>query len=106
MKNSRTTFGQFIAKKRREYGWNLRYTASLIKKEDGSSITFQYLSELENDRRNPPSDYLIERIAAALKIPAAILYIKARRVPAYIDSENEVIAADALKDLHEKLRAA
>ncbi len=104
MEQARTTFGQYLAKKRKEKGWNLRHMASLIKKEDGQPISYQYISELENGRRNPPSDYIIERIAEVLKVPAGILFIKARRVPAYLDIEDEGTADAAWQAFQHGLR--
>jgi transcriptional regulator with XRE-family HTH domain len=103
MENSRMTFGQVLAEARRKHGWNLRKTAALVLKEDGEPITFQYLSELENDRRNPPSDYLIEQLANALQIPPAILYIKARRFPPNCDTDDVYQADAALKAMYNKL---
>jgi transcriptional regulator with XRE-family HTH domain len=88
--DSRKTFGQYIAWARRQAGLNLRDMAALVKKEDGTPISNQYLSDLENDNRNPPSDYLIEKIAQVLgeyveEVTPEILYLKARRLPPYID---------------------
>jgi transcriptional regulator with XRE-family HTH domain len=91
MEKSRTTFGEYISWARREAGYNLREMAALVKKEDEQPISYQYLNDLENDRRNPPSDHLIEQIAKALskrvpEVTPEVLYLKARRVPPYIDS--------------------
>jgi transcriptional regulator with XRE-family HTH domain len=77
------TFGQAIAEARRKAGpeYNLRYVSAQIFKEDGEPISHQYLSDLENDRRNPPSDYLIDQIATVLKVSRYYLYMLARRLP-------------------------
>jgi len=37
--------------------------AGKIKKEDGLPISAQYLNDIEHDRRNPPSEFLIAQIA-------------------------------------------
>lgn len=102
MENSRRTFGQYIAWARGKAGYNLREMAALVRKEDGEPISHQYLSDLENDRRNPPSDHLIEEIARVLnerlsEVTSELLYLKARRVPPDIDpgivSEHQARAA-------------
>jgi transcriptional regulator with XRE-family HTH domain len=75
------TFGQAVAKARMSTGRGLRDVAPLILKEDGKAISFQYLSGIENDRRNPPSDHLIDQIAIVLGVSRYYLYIHGRRIP-------------------------
>ena len=89
----RVTFGQAIAKARRDTGLSLREAAALILKEDGTHISNQYLSDLENDRRNPPSDGLIEAIAGVYGVSSMYLYFVARRIPQ--DIENDTTKATA-----------
>lgn len=89
----RVTFGQAIAKARKDAELSLREATPLIHKEDGTHISIQYLSDLENDRRNPPSDHLIEAIANAYGISSMSLYFVARRIPQ--DIENDTAKATA-----------
>lgn len=98
MKNSMKTFGQTIYHARKNKGYKLGYVASLITKEDGEPITHQYLSDLENDRRNPPSDRIIQELARVLQIPITDLYLKAKRFPPSFDLSNDkhVAAAKAM----------
>lgn len=100
----RVTFGQAIAKARREAGLSLRATAPLIHKEDGTHISIQYLSDLENDRRNPPSDHLIEAIAGVYGVSSMYLYFVARRIPQ--DIENDRAKATAFYEELSKRIAA
>lgn len=95
------TFGQYITNKRKEKGLTLRQCAAKILKEDGEAISFQYLSELENDRRNPPADYMIEQFANVFGISAGILYIKAHRFPESFNTDDEERVARAWKVLIE-----
>lgn len=111
MENSRTTFGQYIAWARDQSGLTLREMAALVIKEDGQPISNQYLSDIENDRRNPPSDHLIEEIARVLKrrvpeVSAEVLYLKARRVPPDIDAGrvNGQQARAAINAMRRKIR--
>lgn len=75
------TFGQFIATKRKEAGLSQKDLAARIKKEDGSPISPQYLNDLERDRRNPPSEYLLKQFAEQLKVTPEYLYFLARQYP-------------------------
>jgi transcriptional regulator with XRE-family HTH domain len=106
MKNPIKTFGQTIYEARKREGYKLEVLASLITKEDGEPITHQYLSDLEKDRRNPPSDRIIQELARELKIPVADLYLKAKRFPPNFDLKNEehVAAARAMMRKLEKPR--
>jgi len=104
-RQKRITFGQAIAKARQEIQLTLREAASLIKKENGQPISYQYLSDLERDRRSPPTGHLIEEIARVYRISPAYLFLKAHRLPSDIDPDNERQANAALQALREKLKA-
>ena len=59
-----------------------RELAAQIKKEDGeTSISAQYLNDLEHDRRNPPSEALIVQMAALLKLSKDRLCAAAGTLP-------------------------
>jgi len=81
MSEKTTTFGKIISEARKKKGMNLRECATLILKEDGSPISFQYLNDIENNRRNPPSEHIIEQIASILAIPVEVLYYYAGILP-------------------------
>lgn len=104
------TFGQAVAKARTRTGRGLREVAPLILKEDGEPISFQYLSDIENDRRNPPSDHMIDQIASVLGISRYYLYIHARRIPPDFPINVNVKEADKvyekLREMLEKSKAA
>jgi len=93
------TFGQVIAEARKAANLSQRELAALIKKEDGESISPQYLNDIERDRRNPPSDFLIEQFAKELKIDVARLYYRAKKIPADVapSEENEKRFVTAFK---------
>lgn len=75
------TFGTMVAEARRAIGISQKELASKVKKEDGQAISPQYLNDVERDRRNPPSEYLIVQIAAALKIDKDVLCLAAGTIP-------------------------
>ena len=85
------TFGSIIAEERKKAKLSQKELAVLVKKEDGTSISPQYLNDIERDRRNPTSDFLIEQFAAALKIDPGRLYYFAKRIPEDVKptAENE-----------------
>lgn len=85
------TFGQIIAEARKALGISQKELAARIRKEDGEPISPQYLNDIEHDRRNPPSEFIIEQLAKHLKL-----------------SKEHLIAAAGMwpTDLREKLPAA
>ena len=79
-------FGQIILEARKSKDLSLKQCASLIYKEDGSPISFQYLSEIENARRNPPSEFIMKQLADVLEIPVEVLYYYSKILPSDIDA--------------------
>jgi transcriptional regulator with XRE-family HTH domain len=76
-----TTFGKFISAARKKAGLTQRALASKLKRDDGESISFQYLNDIELDRRSPPGPWLLAQISEILKIPMDVLYYRARVFP-------------------------
>jgi transcriptional regulator with XRE-family HTH domain len=102
----RITFGQVLAKARQKAGINLRELAYNVKKEDGEPISFQYLHDLENDRRNAPSDHLLDELARELRVSRNYLYYYARRIPAeFVVDVEERQVDEAYKAMRAKLKS-
>lgn len=78
------TFGETAKRLRKERGISQRDLAKQV------GIDFTYLSKIENDRMEPPSESTIERIAEALDANADDLLVLADRFPSDL--------ADDLKD--------
>ena len=93
------TFGNVIAEERKKAKLSQKELAALVKKEDGTPISPQYLNDIERDRRNAPSDFLIEQFAKALKIDAGRLYYWAKKIPDDVkpSPENEAQFISAFK---------
>lgn len=91
------TFGQKIAEARKRANLSQKELASQIKKDDGEPISPQYLNDLERDRRNPPSAYLMDQFARILSIPVEVLYFMAGEIPADLKNtpadEEKMVAA-------------
>ena len=75
------TFGQIIADARKKAGFSQKDLATKIQKEDGESISAQYLNDIEHDRRNAPSEHLLGQLAKLLDLPAEFLYFRAGQWP-------------------------
>jgi transcriptional regulator with XRE-family HTH domain len=83
-----TTFGKYISEIRKERGLSQKQLAELIAREEGGSISAQYLNDIEHDRRNPSSDHMIQEFARVLKVSADYLYYLAGRMPADVRQAN------------------
>jgi transcriptional regulator with XRE-family HTH domain len=75
------TFGSVLSNARKAANLSQRELAALLKKDDGEPISPQYLNDLERDRRNPPSDSLIQQLAKILKVETDYLYACAEKFP-------------------------
>lgn len=75
------TFGQIIADARKKLSISQKELAERIKKEDGQSISPQYLNDIERDRRNPPAEFLIKQFAKELKLSKDYLLLAAGTLP-------------------------
>lgn len=75
------SLGKTIAEARKGLQLSQKELAFLIKKEDGEPISPQYLNDIEQDRRSPSSDHLIEQFASRLKLDREVLYYWVRKLP-------------------------
>lgn len=75
------TFGEYISEARKKALLSQKDLAAKLVKEDGTSISAQYLNDIEHDRRNPPSDEIIEQLSRHLNLSAAYLHYLAGRIP-------------------------
>ena len=75
------TFGEVLATARKTAGLSQKQVAEAVRKQDGSSISPQYLNDLEHDRRNPPSEPLIKQFAETLDLSPDYLIFLAGQLP-------------------------
>ena len=104
MKQKRLTFGQVIARERKNRNLNQKELAMRVLKEDGIAISPTYLNDIEHNRRNPPSPFLIEQFAKALKLRPEVLYYYAGELPKglsnlELDNEQIIAAYAAFKEM-------
>ena len=76
-----TTFGGAVSAKRKELKLSQKALAERVLKEDGTSITPQYLNDIEHDRRSPTTDQMVGALADALGLDREYLFVLAGKVP-------------------------
>jgi len=77
---SMKTFGTVLSEARKAKGISQKELATKVKKEDGQAISPQYLNDIEHDRRNPPSEFIIGQIAKQLDFDKDTLCLAAGTV--------------------------
>ena len=75
------TFGEAITEARKNKKLSQKEVAASTSKEDGGSISAQYLNDIEHDRRNPPSEYIVRQLANTLDLDLDYLLFLAGRFP-------------------------
>ena len=75
------TFGEAIIQARKEKRLSQKEVAASTLKEDGESISAQYLNDIEHDRRNPPGESIIRQLAETLELEVDYLFFLAGRLP-------------------------
>lgn len=88
MSNEINTFGTYIGSVRKKMGLSQKQLAEKIEREEGGSISAQYLNDIEHDRRSPSSDHMIQQFAHVLNVGADYLYYLAGRFPADVRQAN------------------
>lgn len=87
MEKSSLPFGKRVRQLRVDKGLSLRDVASLVE------IDFTYLSKIENNRTDPPSDAVIRKLAGVLDVDAEELLALAAKVSQ--DDLRDAVAVDA-----------
>ena len=76
-----SSFGQTIAEARKQAGLTQKELAAKLKKEDGTTISPQYLNDIEHDRRGAPPDVLLRQLSKILDLDLDLLAFRAGRLP-------------------------
>ncbi len=98
------TFGQIIADARKKAGLSQKELAAKIKKENGEPISAQYLNDIEHDRRNPPSEFLIGQFAKELKLPKEYLLLAAGTIPAELHQKVTTVPPETVEEAFRAFR--
>ncbi len=75
------TFGIVLSEARKAKGMSQKELAAKLRKEDGQAISPQYLNDIEHDRRNPPSEFIIGQMAELLDFDKDTLCLAAGTIP-------------------------
>ena len=75
------TFGEAITQARKDKELSQKQVAATTLKEDGQAISAQYLNDIEHDRRNPPSEFIVRQLAESLDLDLDYLLFLAGRLP-------------------------
>ena len=75
------TFGDAITRARKDKQLSQKEVAAGTLKEDGLSISAQYLNDVEHNRRNPPSEFIVRQLANTLDLDLDYLLFLAGRFP-------------------------
>jgi transcriptional regulator with XRE-family HTH domain len=75
------SFGGALATARKAAGLSQKEVADTVLKDDGTSISPQYLNDLEHNRRNPPSEHLTRQLAGVLGLSLDYLSFLAGQLP-------------------------
>ncbi len=97
-----TTFGKAISDERKSLRLSLRELAERVKKEDGASISPQYLNDIEHGRRNPPPAYIIRQLAEELGFEFDYLLVLSNELPA---EDQELVRGSEPQQVHRALEA-
>lgn len=76
------SFGEAIRNRRKQLSLSQKELAARVLKDDETPISPQYLNDIEQGKRKPDSDAMIEGFAHALELDKDILYFWARKIPA------------------------
>ena len=76
------TFGEGNTQARKDKKLCQKQVAAGTLKEGGTAISPHYLNDIEHDRRNPPSEYIVRQVADTLDLERDYLIFLAGRFPA------------------------
>lgn len=95
--NSNVTFGRAIAEARKGKGLSQKELAARVERDEGTTISPQYLNDIEHDRRSPSSDHLVKQFSEVLGIKIDYLYYLADRLPE--DIRNAGLSQERVSEL-------
>ena len=100
------TFGEAITQARKDKKLSQKQVAAGTLKEDRTAISPQYLNDIEHDRRNPPSEYIVRQLADALDLELDYLLFLAGRFPSDVleMSRDQEGIATAMRAFRSSLR--
>jgi transcriptional regulator with XRE-family HTH domain len=97
------SFGELIARRRKELGLTQTDLAGRIKGRSGEPVSQQRITDIEHDRFGVPRRPILEQLARALKLDIDVLYLWGRVIPSDIRAEG--LSEENIKEAWRAFRA-
>jgi transcriptional regulator with XRE-family HTH domain len=97
------SFGELIARRRKELGLTQTDLAGRIKGRSGEPVSQQRITDIEHDRFGVPRRPILEQLAHALKLDIDVLYLWGRVIPSDIRAEG--LSEENIKEAWRAFRA-
>jgi transcriptional regulator with XRE-family HTH domain len=97
------TFGELIARRRRELGLTQTELGARIKGRSGEPVSQKRITDIEHDRFGVPRARVLKQLARALKLEVDVLCLWGRVVPPDIRAEG--LAEETIKEAWGAFRA-
>jgi transcriptional regulator with XRE-family HTH domain len=97
------SFGELIARRRKELGLTQTDLAGRIKGRSGEPVSQQRITDIEHDRFGVPRRPILEQLARALQLDIDVLYLWGRVIPSDIRAEG--LSEESIKEAWRAFRA-
>ncbi len=97
------TFGELIARRRKELGLTQIELGARIKGRSGQSVSQKRITDIEHDRFGVPRAPVLKQLARALKLDVDVLYFWGRQIPPDVRAEG--LAEEAIQEAWRAFRA-
>jgi transcriptional regulator with XRE-family HTH domain len=97
------SFGELIARRRKELCLTQTDLAGRIKGRSGEPVSQQRITDIEHDRFGVPRRPILEQLARALKLDIDVLYLWGRVIPSDIRAEG--LSEEIIKEAWRAFRA-
>jgi transcriptional regulator with XRE-family HTH domain len=97
------TFGELIARRRKELGLTQSELGARIKGRSGKPVSQKRITDIEHDRFGVPRAPVLKQLARALKLDVDVLYFWGRQIPPDIRAEG--LSEEAIQEAWRAFRA-
>jgi transcriptional regulator with XRE-family HTH domain len=97
------TFGELIARRRKELGLTQIELGARIKGRSGKPVSQKRITDIEHDRFGVPRAPVLKQLARALKLDVDVLYFWGRQIPPDVRAEG--LSEEAIQEAWRAFRA-
>jgi transcriptional regulator with XRE-family HTH domain len=97
------TFGELIARRRKELGLTQTELGARIKGRSGKPVSQKRITDIEHDRFGVPRLPVLKQLARALKLDIDVLYFWGRQIPPDVRAEG--LSEKTIKEAWRAFRA-